>query len=122
MAMRLRFNLKFMFGAATAIALLIFWVRWPLMTAEAFVRNPQANSAVLLTEMDTLEEQVARIEALGASGKNRNLTLKPFPRTFWDVVGGSQHFSYGAFELTARRGKIGVYGPYFDFGFGPIRR
>ncbi|CAD73013.1 hypothetical protein-signal peptide prediction [Rhodopirellula baltica SH 1] len=118
----LRFSTRTMLFAATVVAMALCWIRWPMMTASSFVANPDVPTDRIIVDFDTLDEQIERIRFFASDERNSGVELKAFNRTFVDVLLGVQHFDYGMYDVTARRGKVAVYGPYFSFGAGKIRR
>lgn len=122
MRKHLRFSVRTVLLAATVVALGLFWIRWPMMTASSFVADPEVSPERIILDFDSLDEQMERIRGFAFDERSSTIELKAFDRTFTDVLIGVQHFDYGMYDITARRGKIAVYGPYYSFGAGKVRR
>jgi hypothetical protein len=92
------------------------------MTASSFVASREIDSSCVLTDFDKLDNQLDRNRRFSTEHHEIDLKLIPKARTFRDLLMGVQHFDFGMYEITACRGKIALYGPYCDFGFGKVRR
>lgn len=108
--------------AVAIVAMVLFWIRWPSMTASSFVADPRIGPQRVIVDFDSLEDQMERIHCFYSDKQNLSASLFAVDRTFMDVLVGEQHFEYGMYEITVRRGKVAVYGPFYNFGFGKFRR
>ena len=122
MRWHIRFSLRSILFVIAIVAMGLFWIRWPSMTASSFVANPNIDPKLVILDFDTLEEQMKRMAGFSVDNRNATAQLVAFERSFIDVLTGVQHFDYGMYDITARRGKVAVYGPYYNFGFGKMRR
>ncbi|MCS7467073.1 hypothetical protein NZK35_10480 [Stieleria sp. ICT_E10.1] len=122
MRKHLRFGIRTILLAVAVVAIGLFWIRWPVMTASSFVAAPEVSPERVIVDFDTLDEQMERIRRFAIDERNSGVELKAFDRTFRDALVGVQHFDYGMYDITARRGKVAVYGPYYSFGAGKLRR
>ena len=118
----LRFSIRSSLLTVTVVAMVLFWIRWPIMTASSFVADPRVSPEGIIVDFDTLDEQLERIRGFASAERNSKVELKAFDRTFTDVLVGVQQFDYGMYDITARRGKVAIYGPYYSFGAGKLRR
>lgn len=117
-----RFSIRTILLAATVVAIGLFWIRWPMTTASSFVADPEVSPKRIIVDFDSLDEQMERIRHFASDDRNSTVELKAFDRTLMDVLVGVQHFDYGMYDITVRRGKVAVYGPYYSFGTVKIRR
>ena len=122
MSKHIRFNLRTLLLAVTLIAMGLFWIRWPSMTASSFVADPKVSPTRVIVDFDSLDEQMVRIQRFASDEGISTFELKTTDRKFSDVLVGVQHFDYGPYHITARRGKVAVYGPYYIFGGIEITR
>ena len=118
----LRFSIRSSLLTVTVVAMVLFWIRWPIMTASSFVADPRVSPEGIIVDFDTLDEQLERIRGFASAERNSKVELKAFDRTFTDVLVGVQQFDYGMYDITARRGKVAIYGPCYSFGAGKLRR
>lgn len=119
MKKRLRFGLRTLLLVTAFLAVGLFWIRWPMMTASSFVANPSLGKTQVIVDKETLDEQLDRIRLFSSDEQNSKADLVTFDRSVMDVLVGVQRFEYGSYDITARRGKIAIYGPYYYFG--PIK-
>ena len=117
-----QFSIRTILLATTVVAMGLFWIPWPMITASSFVADPEVSPERIIVDFDTLDEQLEQIRHFASDDRNSMAELKAYDRTFTDVLVGVQKFDYGMYDITARHGKVAVFGPCYSFGTVKTRR
>ena len=91
MRQRLRFSLRTFLLAVAIVAMGLFWICWPTMTALSFVADPAVRPNEIIVDFDKLDEQMDRIRDFAADERNSTVKLVAIDRTLMDMLVGVQH-------------------------------
>ncbi len=122
MRKHLRFNLRTLLLALTIIATSLFWIRWPTMSASSFVAKSEIDPSEIMVQFDSPEDQKQWMTDFEKTAQSAKYNLKPMNRSLMSALCGVQCFDYGPYDVVAARGRVKVYGPYYDFGAGKMSR
>lgn len=119
----MRFSLRRTFVAVAIIAAGFYgWIRWPTTAATSFVAKSEIDPTSVMMQFDDPDDQTRWIHDFVKTSQSSKYTLKPMNRSFMDAILGIQGFDFGPYDIIAKRGRVIVYGPYWDFGAGKMRR
>ena len=119
----MRFSLKRTFVAVGVIAAGFYgWIRWPTIAATSFVAKSDIDPTSVMMQFDAPEDRQLWISDFVKTSQSSKYTLKPTNRSFLDALLGIQSFDFGPYDIVAKRGRVTVCGPYWDFGAGKMRR
>lgn len=119
----MRFSLKRTFVVVAIIAAGLYgWIRWPTIAATSFVAKSEVDPTCVMMQFDNAEDQKLWIRDFVRTSQSSKYTLKPMNRSFLDALLGKQSFDFGPYDVIAKRGRVTVHGPYWDFGAGKMRR